>query len=81
MLRKPKPVKQKSATDEAVKAALDSAKKADVDHSASDDETGLDPADIQLIMAGALDGKCARSMVSYSISTMLCVCSRHASFV
>jgi hypothetical protein len=66
VLRKPEPAKQQSATDEAVKAAIDSAKKADVDRNAGDDETGLDPIDIQMVIAGACEGdrKCTRSAVS-----------------
>jgi hypothetical protein len=81
VLRKPEPAKQQSARREAVKAAIDSAKKADDDRSAGDDETGLDPIDIQMVIAGACEGdrKCTRSAVSsYLVSLVWLLAHEHS---
>eukprot|EP00953_Heterococcus_sp_UTEX-ZZ885_P025798 13996-Heterococcus_DN1.PRE.1 len=67
VLRKLEPVKQPSATDEAVKAAINNnTKKADDDRSTGDDETGLDPVDIELVIQSAseMSKKCTRSACS-----------------
>jgi hypothetical protein len=65
VLRKPEPVKQPSATDEAVKAAINNTKKADDSLNTGDDETGLDPVDIELVIQSAseMSKKCTRSAV------------------